>query len=497
LLAKLRPRKQAPVSLGKALVSAVALLLVVQPFLLPQQGGASSSYPIKHVIVIMEENHSFDNYFGTFPGVIGGYNSSTCIVQEGYPGCIRPYHLSGTELPPRTDLCHVWDCLHSDYARGTNGGFYKNAGKLAFGYYDSREIPYYWRLAKEYTLMDMYFCSELGPTLPNHMFLVAGQSGGLISNDVDLKTLNGSYTGNFKSIFPELTNRHVSWSYYGTAAPINWNPAAFIPSVANNYTLYSNVKYPWQVLDDIRSGKLPQVSWVMPQSDQQSEHPPYDIALGESWVREVVTAVQRSQYWSSSAIIITFDENGGWYDSVPPPQVDAYGYGFRVPTIVVSPWARHGFIDHTVSDHTSTLAFIEKLFGLPPVAHRDAVANNMMEAFDFSQHVVKRPVVPVGQPTFDGNVLTATYSNNSTAPAEGTLYALVLNSAGRVVEREAQQFTLQPGEAATFRFQLSVPAGRVYIIVYPVYSSSGSHFTGPGQVLTWGVQFHKFRQSIQ
>jgi phospholipase C len=348
-------------------------------------------YPIKHIVIIMQENHSFDNYFGTFPGVIGGYTGQTCIYQQGYEGCIRPFHLKSDSVP---DMCHVWDCSHQDYANGTNSLFYRNSGINAFGYYDRREIPYYWDLAGNYTLMDMYFSSVLGPTLPNHLFLVAGQSGGLIGNDVGMETLHGRFDSGMKSIFPVLTDHNVTWRYYGIPKIVNWNPAAFIRPVASNWTLYRNVKYPNDFFTDLYAGRLPQVSWVMPPNDAKSEHPPYDISLGQEWVKSVITALQWSRYWNSTAVILTFDENGGWYDSVPPPQVDAYGYGFRVPTIVVSPWARHGFIDHTVSDHTSTLAFIEKIFHLPNLGARDASASDMLEAFNFGGHG-RAQVIPV------------------------------------------------------------------------------------------------------
>lgn len=383
MLSNIHPLKHIPEKWAYLLVLITSILLISSVIAI-QRGYYTETrnrYPVKHIIVIMQENHSFDNYFGTFPGVIGGYSNNTCIYQTGYSGCIHPYHLTSRILP--RDLCHGWECMHQEYANGTNSGFYMRSGILPFGYYDYRDIPYYWQLARNYTLLDNYFSSVMGPTLPNHLYLVAGQSGGVISNIRDLRGLHGHINLNIKSIFEVLTDHHISWSSYSWKSPVNWNAPALLPRVANNETLFKNVKYPYEFFRDVRENRLAQVSWIMPPSDEESEHPPYDVRLGEKWVKGIIDTIRSSNYWASSAIILTYDESGGFFDIIPPPQVDEYGYGFRVPAIVISPFSKHGFIDHTQYDHTSVLRFIETIFNLEPLSERDAKANNLLNSFNF------------------------------------------------------------------------------------------------------------------
>ena len=347
-------------SANRALLSLFILGILVSP--LPASAATNSEPLIEHVVIIVRENHTFDNYFGTFPGANG---------LQSAPPSVHPFHIQG----PITDLCHSWSCAHDAYDGGKMDNFQAAERSVqTFGYYDQRDIPYYWSLAKNYALFDNYFTSVMGPSLPNYVYLVAAQSGGLVDNT--------HVSFGFKPIMSELDSSQVSWTYYAGYPMIytGWNP---LPGFADyrQKGWSSHIRPSDLFLADLKKGNLAQVTWIMPTSDETSEHPPYDLASGETWVKSVVSAIQASQFWPSTAIFLTWDDYGGWYDHVPPRQVDNYGYGFRVPLILVSPYAKHGYIEHTETDHTSLLKFIETNFGLASIAQRDANAGTVSGAF--------------------------------------------------------------------------------------------------------------------
>jgi phospholipase C len=361
---------------------------------LPLSVGASPSaaLPIKHVIVIVEENHTFDNYFGTYPGANGIANAKPQPVAPGSTVALRPFEINTSTIS--SDLCHSNACGLGDYDNGSMNGFVVSEGNnLTMGYFNPELVADYWDYASRYVLMDDFFSSVMGPSLPNHLYLVAGQSGGLLADSFagsfsfTSPTVKDS-TFYFDSIVSELDAKGVSWKYYagGYASLNNWNPLPGFESLKTNETLLAdNVVDTSRFYTDLTGGKLPDVSWVMPESDAASEHPPYNITVGEDDIVSEIDAVMASPYWNSTAIFLTWDDYGGWYDHVAPPQVDQYGYGFRVPCLIISPYARQGYIDGTLSDFTSTLKFIETLYSLAPLSTRDAAASNLMEAFDFSQ----------------------------------------------------------------------------------------------------------------
>jgi phospholipase C len=370
----------------------VAILLVLSPTPRPVNGATTTSgSPIKHVVVIVEENHTFDNYFGFYPGV-NGVNGS--IALPGSPGAaptVQLYPLENVTLI--ANLNNSWSAAHEAYDNGKMDGFVTAQGsKLTMGYYDYRSIPYYWDYASQFVLMDDFFTSVMGPSLPNHLYLLAGQSGGLTS-DAHSGVLNyksnvvKDNTFEFESVIDELQAANVTWGYYAGAhiSLTNWNPVPAFSSIENNATMLSHLAETGQFIDDVKNDSLPSVSWVMPASDQVSEEPPSNITLGEQAVVSEVDAIMSSQYWNSTAIFLTWDDWGGFYDHVPPPQVDGYGYGFRVPCLIISPFAKRGFVDNTQGDFTSILKFIETDFHLPSLSSRDANAGDLMEAFNFTQ----------------------------------------------------------------------------------------------------------------
>jgi len=390
----------------KFFVSALIFLLGVS--LPPPLAQGTSPNPIQHVVVIVEENHTFDNYFGRFPRAHGLGTVGALPATKGGPPLVRPFHLQDPALP--RDLCHEDRCGYADFDNGANDGFvYTTGTNLTMGYYDGTDIPYYWDYASRFTLFDNYFSSVMGPSLPNHLYLVAGTSGGLTNN-----TAKTSFT--YTPITDELDAKHVSWRYYaGGSDQFNgWNPLPNFLSFITHPTKLVNIRPTEEFFSDINQKFLANVTWIMPPTQKLSEHPPFNPVMGEHWVVAVINQIMKSEYWRSTAIFLTWDDFGGWYDHVPPPRVDSVGYGFRVPLLIISPYARAHLIDHTLSDHASILSFIEAKFGLPPLATRDARASNLLEAFDFSNGP-NGPLVLPGRfiPDHYPLELRSTYANPS------------------------------------------------------------------------------------
>src|SRR5256712_5491100 len=335
----------------------------------------------------MQENHTFDNFFGHFPRANGVGSTVALPLKKGGKPVVRPFPRDTPSLP--RDICHNDSCGYAAYDNGANDGFvYATGTNLTMGYYDSKDVPCYWDYASRFALLDNYFSSVMGPSLPNHLYLIAGTSGGLTTNTLG--------TFEFKPIVDEVDEKQLSWRYYagGNNVANGWNP---LPNFASmDSSRLKNILPTEQFFVDLNRNFLANVTWLMPPTQKLSEHPPYDPSIGEHWVVTAINQVMQSRYWSSTAIFLTWDDFGGWYDHVPPPQVDEVGYGFRVPLIVISPYARHHFIDHTQADHASVLKFIETNYGLAPLATRDAKAADLLEAFDFSQ-TPKHPLLLPGR----------------------------------------------------------------------------------------------------
>ena len=330
------------------------------------------SSQIERIVIVLQENHTFDNYFGTYPGVEGTLGKKICIPQvKGSKNCVAPFHNSN--LTPQ-DLNHDWSAAHSDYDGGLMDGFvYSEGNSETMGYYERGDIPHYWNAADNYVLCDHYFTSVMSESAPNHLYLVAGTAGGLLNDRVP-QTLG------FPPIFEQLDQKGISWKVYGFTT---WYES--FEYVQQNPSTQKNFAKADSFATDLNNGKLSQVSWVIG-APAGTEHPPQNIQTGEDSVaNDIVNAVGSSALWSSAVVFVTWDDYGGFYDHLAPPQVDQFGYGFRVPCLVISPYARKGFIDSAVNDHTSILKFVENRFGLSPLSTRDAAANGLEEAFDFTK----------------------------------------------------------------------------------------------------------------
>lgn len=362
--------------------------------------------PIQHIVILYQENRTFDQYFGTYPGANGLPMNVALPKARGSNEIVSPFHLTNTST---RDLDHSSRVARIAYDNGKMDGFvYAEGSDLTMGYYDHRELPYYWDYASKFVLMDNFFSSEMGPSLPNHLYLIAGQSGELTENTQggtcesreicqggSNRTSNNPYglsnnlTFNFTTVMDQLDNRDVSWKYYNGDKDNYkdagyWNPLPAFASFKNNPARLNNLAPNDQFLVDLAKGNLAQVVWVIPTEDE-SDHPTANVEVGQKYLVTAINAIMQSEYWPSTAIFVTWDDYGGWYDHVAPPQVDTFGLGFRVPCLIISPYAKEGFIDHTQSEFTSILKFIETVHGLPTLTQRDAMASNMLEAFDFSQ----------------------------------------------------------------------------------------------------------------
>ena len=409
-------------------------------------------HKIKHVVVIMQENRSFDSYFGTYPGV-DGIPRGVC-VPDPRGGCLRPYHVSKDR---NVGGPHALKNAVRDINGGAMDGFVREAvsarkacvdpndpvcsspaaGSDVMGYHDAREIPNYWAYARNYVLQDHMFEPNKSWSLPAHLLTVSAWSAKCsVKGDPmscvsapDLPATPPDFRGNLKKRIPDyawtdityLLHKHkVSWRYYvfsGTQpdceddaaisckpipqdakTPGIWNPLPWFDTVRENWQL-SNITPLGNFFKAARKGKLPAVSWVVP-TQKVSEHPPGLVSAGQAYVTTLVNAIMRSPNWSSTAIFLTWDDWGGFYDHVLPPTVDAESYGLRVPGLVISPYAKRGYIDHQILSFDAYLKFIEDDFlagerlnpktdGRPdprPYVREDVpLLGNLVDDFDFTQ----------------------------------------------------------------------------------------------------------------
>ncbi|MCI4368709.1 MAG: PKD domain-containing protein, partial [Thermoplasmata archaeon] len=400
--------------------------------------------PIDHIVVVVMENHAYDNYYGTYCSVRGPYCSYTgngltpgiCLPKNTHAlsnGCIATYRFDNANVTHTVvDLAHHYVSSHSALDNGSMDNFFLAEGKQAstFAYFDGSQLPTYWELAEQYGLGDNFFSSTLAYSTPNHWYLVAGAaplesqtdglkhpSPGTLSAGERLY-LNQSNSTN--AVEDLLSNSSVSWKYYdwgitttyaqaihGTAGGgavsstfDYWNPMAakaesYSPTMASHFVPLN------QFTSDLRAGVLPNVSFVIP-TFNDSDHPPASLVEGQRWLARMVNELERSPEWNTTAMFVTWDDYGGYYDHVVPPTVDAYGLSFRVPLLVVSPYARENYISHEFGYFESFLHLIEYRFGLPPLTARDAGASTLLDYFDFNA-APRAPwtvTPPPGAPTY-------------------------------------------------------------------------------------------------
>lgn len=421
--------------------------------------------PIKHVISILQENHTYDNYFGKYPRG-NGLPARVCVpVHPRRPtaGCVKPFHI-GTNNVVSSDLDHS----PQTFARQLNGGRMNGFvhaidmrgedGRLTMGYYNQADLPYYYNLARDYVLFDRFFSSARTGSFMNHVYWVSGSGG----PGLDQIPENGFR--HLTTIFDRLQKRGISWKFYvqnydkrlnyytvsrypnrfpsNRTSQVLWAPLLNIPRFLNRPELARHIVDLSQYYRDLAHGTLPAVSYIAPSGP--SEHPPSSVRSGEAFTRTLINSLIRSGSWKSSAFILSWDDWGGWYDHVPPPRVDRFGYGFRVPALLVSPYAKRNYIDSTTLDFTSILKFIEHNWSLAPLAERDRHANNLTSAFDFSRH--PRP------PVFTAAHALVPVDAHARRPLIYAFYGgallLALLAIGWALARERRWFGLKPARRA-------------------------------------------------
>jgi len=328
--------------------------------------------PLRHIVISCQENRSFDHYFGYAPQVqAAGFGPPPGYTLPDASGVgHRPSEFTALRTP---DPPHSWTSVHRQWNSGAMDGFYRAGGDSAIGYYTANELPYYYSLLDSAGLCANYFCSLLGPTWPNRFYLMSGTSGGITTNGLWGYGIFDS--GGWPIILDLLDEAAISWKIYyigsdGVEVGDTDNVAVFWSKYAHDPRTTGSIE---EYYEDCAAGRLPNVSWIIPSFSMQfDEHPPADVSVGMGFQRQTIEALQGSPHWGKSAFLLTYDEHGGFFDHVPPPQLDAFGLGVRVPLWVISPHARRGVVtSRKPADHVSTLKFIERLWGLPTLASRN------------------------------------------------------------------------------------------------------------------------------
>ncbi len=393
----------------------------------------SDIHKIEHIVIIMQENRAFDHYFGTFPGADGipmkDGIPTVCVPDPVTGQCVKPYHDANdiNEGGP-----HGYSFAMGDINGGKMDGFIsqlKERNNLCkkninnpkcyqippdvMGYHDDREIPNYWTYAKEFVLQDHMFEPVASFSLPSHLFMVSGWSAKCTGNDpmscvndIDSSTKTGIFA--WTDITYLLHKHNVSWTYYEDLKEIdlsklNWlGPLNSFVTVKENNQL-DNIQPLYNFYEVAKKGELSSVSWIVPGNDKDqpfSEHPPASIKDGQAYVTNIINTIMESPDWNNTAIFLTWDDWGGFYDHVAPPKVDENGYGLRVPGLVISPYAKKGYIDHQNLSFDAYLKFIEDVFlegdridpktderpdGRPTVRENVSLLGDLKDDFDFSQ----------------------------------------------------------------------------------------------------------------
>lgn len=360
------------------------------------------------MVFIIKENHTFDNLFGRFPGADG-----TRFAKQGN----RTVRMDITPNQVRFDIDHVSNAPYFVMNGGRMNEFYdvahafQNGVDVADSQFERREIPAYWAYAAHYALADHFFSTIIGSSFPNHLVTVAGQSMDIVADPnhrpakfwawgcdswkVDVvQWVKGTQTGterpcfNNQTIADEANAAHVSWRYY--AAPAGnigyiWSTLDAIRHIRYSKQWRTNVVNEARFPTDLAQGRLTAITWLTP-AWKVSDHPPTNMCEGENWTVRMINAVMRSKFWSSTAIVLVWDDYGGFYDHVPPPRISQYSLGPRVPAIVISPYSRPHLIDHRRYDFRSVLTFIENEFDLPHTAAFNRNVRSVVSMLDFRRH---------------------------------------------------------------------------------------------------------------
>jgi len=370
--------------------------------------GTDTLPEIEHVVVLMMENHSYDSYLGMLPRGDGFKLGRDRLPRNANPdrngNLVRAFHMPSTcqlHAVPGQD----WNRSHTSWDGGRNDGFVEASTAVAMGYWDETDIPFYYGLASTFPSCDRWFGSVLAQTYPNRRFLMAGTAAGIISTTNAALTAPPPPNG---TIFDRFQSHGISWTNYYTDLP---SAAIIVKTLVDYPTHLSPIN---RFYSDAAAGNLPFFSLVDPNFDTESEENPQDLRHGEQVAAKVINAVMQSPAWPKTLLIWCYDEHGGYFDHVPPPPaippddippgVDVPAglpggydrYSFRVPAVVVSPYARRNYVSHVVHDHTSVLKLIETKWNLGALTYRDANADDLLDSVDLRRRpaFLEPPTLP-------------------------------------------------------------------------------------------------------
>jgi len=367
---------------------------------------------IKHVVFLVKENRTYDNYFGTFAGADGATSGTISTGQ-----IIQLRH--APDVLPR-DISHSFQSAVLAIDGGAMDKFdlipggNQNGDYLAYSQYAETDIPNYFTYARHFVLADKFFSSLTGPSFPNHLYTVGAQSGGAINNPTSANRWGCDSPANsrvqvmeddgttmpeypcfdFRTLADLLEGEGLSWKYYAPGQDQSgyiWSALNAIAHIRLTDLWTQHVLPTADFVTEAQNGNLPAVSWLVIGSGK-SEHPPASVCVGENWTVEQINAVMQGPDWESTVVFLTWDDFGGFYDHVAPPRVDNFGLGPRVPLLIISPWARSGYIEHKPLEFSSILKFIEDRFDLDRLTERDEKSNDLFDAFDFDDHA-RRPLI--------------------------------------------------------------------------------------------------------
>ncbi len=390
-----------------------------RPF--PNLAAGTDTMPnIEHIVVLMMENHSYDNMFGMLSRG-DGYT----LDSSGRPTATNPYANGQIQhafrMPTTCQLSGLpsqeWMAAHIAYNNGAMNGFVKaptgpytsnTVGGVAMGYWTGDDLPFTYSLAENFPIGDRWFCSLLGQTNPNRRYLIAGTSAGM-TDDGGTSVLTFVVPAD-GTIFNLLDSHGISWENYVTNYPLGSTPELY--PLNDTWPMLFHKKAFSDFFSDAASGNLPSFSFLDENFGTQSQEDPQNIVVGEAMLAQVVDAVASSPLWKTTLLVIMYDEHGGYYDHVPPPVAippDGIGpmvqpgestydgfarYGIRVPSVVVSPYAKPNYVSSVVYDHTSVLAMVERKWNLPALTHRDANANDLTDFLDMDALAAGKPTFP-------------------------------------------------------------------------------------------------------
>ncbi len=437
------------------------------PVPLPKVRGATNT-AITNAIFVMFENHTFDNYFGSFPGANG-------------------QQMPQAPNPLLEDINHSFCHSRASFNRGKLDGFQSSA----LVSYSESDVPIFWNYARQFGLGDNFFTSANSSSTPNHLYMIAGQSGELFDTNAtglhcgdpaNHVVLSMAADGteyyqypcvNINSIPAELTTAGIPWKYY-CVEPI-WDGTAYISGLSGSTSVIADTN---AIISDIKNSALPPVSWVCP-NGAASNHPANPVEPAQNYLAKLVNAAMNSPYWPGLAIFVTWDDWGGFYDHVVPPVIDAWGLGPRVPLIVISPYAKKGYISHEQGEFSSFAKFVEENWSLPSLGQRDALdsTSDLMDYFDFGAsprppHLVneipqatllaaqepgsRKDVPGTVYPQIGGPTTVFSFVAVYTQPGTPTVSNVVIDGVSYAMAVDV----VEPnGDSTVFRYRTALPVG--------------------------------------